>query len=257
MEQNLWEALGRVPLFLDQTSKPLKLDREEIDRFYEPLARHVLDRPRSGRRKIVAVAGPPGSGKSAFAATLVAVLNVLDPTGPAVLVPLDGWHYPNAYLDSHTVLRDGESLILRAIKGAPETYDRDKIAAFLSEVQGANRIAYPVYSRELHDPVPDAGIIEAGQRVVVLEGNYWLLNEPPWTAFQPRFDLRVFLTAEPDALLEGLRERHLRGKKNPAFVEQHMRAVDVPNIRRVLDHSGQADVVVHKADSRRISSMTL
>jgi putative kinase len=257
MEQNLWEALRRTPLFLDQTSQPLELDREEIARFYEPLARRVLDAPSVGPRKIVAVAGPPGSGKSAFAATLVAVLNVLDPAGPAVLVGLDGWHYPNAYLDSHTILRAGEKLRLRDIKGAPETYDLDEIAAFLSDVQRVQRLFYPVYSRDLHDPVPDAGVIEADQSLVVLEGNYWLLDEPPWTEFQAHFDVRIFLTAEPEALLGGLRERHLRGKKSPEFVEDHMRKVDVPNIWRTLDNSGPADVVVHKADSRRINSMDM
>jgi putative kinase len=255
METNLWETLRRVPLFLDQTSKRLELDREEITRFYEPLAHRVLEGRRAGRREIVAVAGPPGSGKTAFAATLVAVLNVLEPADPAVLVGLDGWHYPNAYLDSHRILRDGESLRLRDIKGAPETYDRDKILAFLSEVQRAERLVYPVYSRELHDPMPNAGTIESGQQIVVLEGNYWLLHESPWTEFQPVFDLGIFLTAEPGTLLDGLRERHLRGKKSLEFVEQHMRKVDLPNIQRVLDNSGHADVVVYKADSRRISGV--
>jgi hypothetical protein len=34
-----------------------------------------------------------------------------------------------------------------------------------------------------------------------------------------------------------------------------MRKVDLPNIQRVLDNSGHADVVVYKADSRRISGV--
>jgi pantothenate kinase len=255
MDQNQFEALHRAPLYLDQTDKPLEFNRDEVERFYEPLAQRVLASRSSGRREIVAVAGPPGSGKSAFAATLVAVLNVLDPACPAVPVGLDGWHYPNAYLDTHSIVRDGQSVRLRNIKGAPETYDHRQIAAFLSDVRQAQRVVFPVYSRELHDPVPGAGVIEPGQQVVVLEGNYWLLDEPPWAEYRHLFDLTVFLTAEPGALIDGLRERHLRGKKDPESVEQHMRRVDVPNVQRVLDNSIQADVVIHKADSRWIKSM--
>lgn len=36
MEADLWERLSRAPLYLDRTSQRLKLDRQEVARFYEP-----------------------------------------------------------------------------------------------------------------------------------------------------------------------------------------------------------------------------
>lgn len=254
-EADLWERLGRTSLNLDRTSQRLELDRQEVMHFYELLARCVLERRRPDRREIVAVAGPPGSGKSAFATVLTAVLDALAGEKLAALVGLDGWHFSNAYLDSHTIQRGGETVPLRKIKGAPETYDQLEILAFLSAVRRARRLAYPVYSRYLHDPIAEAGVIESWQQIVVLEGNYWLLDEPPWKQYQPLFDLRIFLKAKPESLLAGLRERHLRGQKNPEFVAEHMRLVDLPNIERVLDGSGPADVVVLKTDSRRINGL--
>jgi putative kinase len=252
---DLWKTLGQTPLFLDQTDTLLEVAREEIAEYYAPLAVAALGAVRPGRREIVAVAGPPGSGKSAFATALTAVINAMAGMEAAALVGLDGWHYPNEYLDNHAIERAGEAVPLRRIKGAPETYDQDGIRAFLSRAGAARRLAYPLYSRELHDPIPGAGAIGNGQRIVVLEGNYWLLDEAPWNSYWRLFDLRIFLTAEPGDLLPGLRQRHLRGGKDPDFVEQHLLINDVPNIERVLGHSGPADVLVRKADSRRITGI--
>ena len=255
METTLWEILVRTPLYLDQTSTPLELDREEVARFYEPLARLVLERRRPEGREIVAVAGPPGSGKSAFATTLAATADTLAGEETAVAAGLDGWHYPNAYLDSHTVERAGERVLLRTIKGAPETYDQGKIRAFLAAARNAGRLVFPVYSRERHDPIPEGGRLEPWQKILVLEGNYWLLDDRPWRDYRAFFDLRIFLKAGAATLLDGLAARQSAGGKSPEFVDEHIRKVDLPNIELVLNHSGPADVVVHKADGRRIGEV--
>ena len=126
---------------------------------------------------------------------------------------LDGWHYPNAYLDSHTVERAGERVLLRTIKGAPETYDQGKIRAFLAAARNAGRLVFPVYSRERHDPIPEGGRLEPWQKILVLEGNYWLLDDRPWRDYRAFFDLRIFLKAGAATLLDGLAARHLRVEK--------------------------------------------
>ncbi len=253
MAQDLWAELSRAELYLDQTDKPLELDRAEIEEFYAPLARLVLALPRSGERAIVAVAGPPGVGKSAFSATLAAVLNVLAGREAAATVGMDAWHLPNAYLDSHYTERDGQPVLMRSVKGSPETYDHAGIQAFLEAAHAQPSVAYPAYSRELHDPVPDAGRLTAGQHIVILEGNYFLLDEPPWRDFQRYFDLTIFLTGQVPDLFAGLHARHVRGGKDPDFAARYMARVDIPNSYYVLEHSLPADVMVYKADNRRIS----
>jgi pantothenate kinase len=254
---DLYAALRRQSLTLDQTDTPLEVDRSEVDRFYAPLARLALARVEPERRALVAVAGPPGSGKSAFAATLVAAINALAGEDLAALVGLDGWHWPNAYLENHFVEVNGARVALRALKGAPASYNQAGIAAFLERARRPEALAYPVYSRALHDPLPDGGRIDARQRLLVLEGNYWLLDEPPWRDFRRAFDLSVFLTAAPEALLSGLRERHRRGGKSEAAIACQMHAVDQPDIDLVLARSAPADVTVTKADSRWIQAMEI
>jgi putative kinase len=253
MSEDFWAALSKAQLYLDQTNKPLEMDRDEIAQYYEPLARLILARRRPGQRQIVAVAGPPGGGKTAFSTILMLVVNTLAGQNLAVQVGMDAWHFPNAYLDSHMTEKNGQTVLLRSLKGSPETYDRAGIHAFIEAAHREASLTYPVYSRELHDPIPDAGLITAEQQVVILEGNYFLLDEPPWSDMQRLFDLRIMIFGQVPDLLDGLRARHLRGRKTAEAVDDHLRRVDIPNMQYVLDHSRSADVTVYKADNRHIS----
>ena len=71
----MWDNLSQKNLTLDQTSTPLEMERLEVEQFYYPLALRLLERSRGQKRILAAVAGPPGSGKTAFATLLVAVIN--------------------------------------------------------------------------------------------------------------------------------------------------------------------------------------
>jgi pantothenate kinase len=154
--------------------------------------------------------------------------------------------------------RGGQTLSLRSIKGAPETYDS---AAALRTVCAARadepvELRYPVYSRVLHDPMPEAGSIQPQHRLLLFEGNYWLLDHLPWNQAHTCFDQTVFLRGDPQTLIAGLRERFLRGGRNPQAAEAHIQAVDVPNMHLILDQSIRADWVIHKADGRQILNLT-
>jgi pantothenate kinase len=252
LRPEVWEWLSRSPLFLDQTDARLELDREQVEQFYQPLATWLLEQSQTRARLLAAVAGPPGSGKTALATTLVQVLNAETGQEIAVLVGLDGWHYDNAYLDAHVIERDGQRVPLRRIKGAPESFDVAQATACLSAMRSLGEVRVPVYSRQLHEPVPEASLVSPSHRIVVVEGNYLLLDEPEWRTLGALFDVRLFVTAPEEVLLEALRERHRRGGKRLALVEAHMRAVDLPNARRVATGALTADVIIHKSDVRHI-----
>lgn len=255
MNANLWDQLSAAPLYLDGGTARLELIPEEIEEFYAPLARAALRLARPNRRALLAVAGPPGSGKSAFAALLTQAVNLLAGEEIAALVSLDGWHLPNAVLDAQVIQRGGQNIPLRQIKGAPETYDQPAACDFVRRAARLERLPYPIYSRETHDPLPAAGALQETHRLALLEGNYWLLDEPPWRELAGLYDLRIFLTAEPESLAAGLLERHLRGGKPPEAARAHIERADMPNIRRVLARPLPADVLVTKRDSRRIERM--
>jgi pantothenate kinase len=252
LRPTVWEHLVGAGLYIDQTVVPLEIERDQVEAFYHPLATDLLARSMQGERLMVAVAGPPGSGKTAFATILVAVINAEAGDAVAVLVGLDGWHFSNDYLETHHIERDGEKVVLRSIKGSPETFDTLAASVCLAEIRRGGAVSFPVYSRELHDPVPDGGMVEAFRQVVVVEGNYLLLDQDPWNRLRRLFDVCVFVSASPEILVKGLRERHLRGGKTPAAIDRQISEIDLPNAERVAPGVAYAQVVVHKADVRRI-----
>lgn len=64
-------------------------------------------------RSIIAIAGPPGGGKSLFATQLSELLNIENP-GCAAVIPVDGFHYDDAVLTEWKILDR---------KGSPGTFD--------------------------------------------------------------------------------------------------------------------------------------
>jgi pantothenate kinase len=252
MRPGVWERLAHSRLYLDQTETPLDVDRAQIETYYYPLSAELLDRCSSVPRLLVAVAGPPGCGKTAFATILVEVINLGAGEDVAVVVGLDGWHYPNGYLASHSAVRGGARIALRAIKGAPETFDAATAYASLSEMRQGGQVSFPIYSRRWHEPVPNAGLVEAFHTIVVVEGNYLLLDVDPWRQFRELFDLRVFISAPQETLMSSLMERHQRGGKTPEVTARQVREVDLPNARRVAPSAVYAHVLIHKADERYI-----
>jgi putative kinase len=252
---DFWERLSKASLYLDETEKHLEIDRSQVEQFYLPLADYLTAFMEDHSRLVVGVAGPPGCGKSAFSALLAAVINARTAQDTSCMVGMDGWHFPNSYLDQHTILRSGKLVLLRSIKGAPETFDAQAMLACLAAIRKGEIVDYPVYSRRLHDPIPNGAQIRANHRYVIVEGNYLFLNEPPWNAFQPVFDVRIFVKASLQAIQAGLLERHRHGGKTPEEAQKQIQAVDLPNAERVLSGSSPASIVVHKLNSNLIRSI--
>jgi hypothetical protein len=261
MENQVWEQICQTRLTIDQTDTLLELDRTETENYYDPLACFLLKRYHSQQRRLmIAVAGPPGVGKTAFTTLLVAVINAEAVRQGAehevaIQIQQDGWHYPNSYLTTHTLRRGNEEILLSQIKGKPETFDTTSAYTCLEKIRRGKPVSYPVYSRILHNPVPDAGKVASYNQVVVVEGNYLLLQREPWRRFLNLFDLRIFLTAPREALIEGLRQRHQRGGKSTAATDRQIQEVDLPNIDLVLENSAPGDIRVSKTDNTRISSV--
>jgi len=85
----------------------------------EQLVGHLSALP--ARRQLVALAGPPASGKSTLARQLVAQLNQRHPKRAAI-VPMDGFHFDDAVLAARGDLPR---------KGAPHTFDVGGLAHLL------------------------------------------------------------------------------------------------------------------------------
>ena len=76
------------------------------------IAAEILRRAGGARRFLVAIAGPPGAGKSTMADELAAALR--DRGESAEVLPMDGFHMDNALLAARGLL---------ARKGVPDSFD--------------------------------------------------------------------------------------------------------------------------------------
>ncbi|WP_458524510.1 nucleoside/nucleotide kinase family protein [Onishia taeanensis] len=197
------------------------------------VAARVLESANDRQRFIVALAGPPAAGKSFLSAWLCRELNERRP-GIAAVVPMDGYHYDNAVLEP-------EGLV--PVKGAPETFDIDGLHRDLERIRRAERtVAVPVFDRPLDLARAGGRLIMLEHRVIIVEGNYLLLDQGDWPVLRPLFDLTLFLEV-PDELLEArLIQRWLGMGQDQAGAIERTRHKDMLNARLIKAASVPADL---------------
>ncbi|WP_416357925.1 nucleoside triphosphate hydrolase [Aureimonas phyllosphaerae] len=188
------------------------------------------------RRRIVAIAGAPGSGKSTTADQLKERLNARR-AGVADVFPMDGFHYDDTVLNAR-----GH----RPRKGAPHTFDLDGYRTALERLRAddGREVAVPVFDRSIEIARAGGRIIEPSTRIVLTEGNYLLLDEPGWRDLGDLFDLTVMVEASEEVLIGRLTERWMGFQLDPDAMVRQMEGNDLPNMRLVLAKSRPADLVL-------------
>jgi hypothetical protein len=165
---------------------------------------------------------------------------------------MDGFHRPNAYLDSTQVERDGCSVPLRAIKGEPLSFDLGLLQGGLRRLKAGSALRWPAYDRRLHDPVE--GAIEVPlSGVCVVEGNYLLLDEPGWRDLAALADFKIFLDCPEPVLRADKIARLVRGGRSCSSALSHYASVDRLNLERICRHRMPADITLRVDEERGIS----
>lgn len=202
----------------------------------ETLARRLWERCRGSPRTMVGIAGIPGSGKSTLAADLLTALGrTAGRPGVAAVVPQDGFHRSNAEI---------ARLGLASRKGCPESFDPAPFLAKLAEIRrGSATVRMPVYSRELHEPVPDAIEVGPDVPVVLVEGNYLFLDSGPWKEICALFDVRIFVDVDRATARARVVARHERGGLDPRAAVAKYERNDLPNSDLVTPTARLADLV--------------
>ena len=196
------------------------------------LAATLFRKAASRKRLVAAIAGPPGAGKSTLVETLLPLL----PEGSAAIVAMDGFHFDNAVLDARG---------LRARKGAPETFDFAGFEALLKRIASEEGdVAVPVFDRAADLARAGSAIIGPDVRFVIVEGNYLLLDEAPWSRLAPLFDYSVFLDVDEGELERRLVERWLEHGHDAEAARARALSNDLPNARRVMAARRAADLVL-------------
>jgi pantothenate kinase len=216
---------------------------DELREVLIPLLDWCLDRRPSAARGIVGIAAPCGAGKTLLISWLAATARELG-LRQFAFAALDGYHLPNAVLDSRSAVDpEGNLVPLRLLKGTPPTFDTDSFLADLRALKSSRQeLHLPMYSRQLHEP--RAGCLKVGPEVewVFVEGNYLFLDTPSWRQVRQLMDRKIYLDASDDVLRARLRLRHAAAGRDAQWIEAHFRRTDGPNISLIRAHAHFADV---------------
>lgn len=175
---------------------------------------------------MVAIAGAPGAGKSTIAAALA---NRLD---GAAVIPMDGFHLDNAVLSARGIL---------ARKGAPESFDAHGFATLARRLATGEDVAIPLFDRSRDISVAGAAVV-GPERILLVEGNYLLLNRAPWSDLAPLWDFTLWL----DVPLAVLKARLIRRWRDHGLSGQAAKdrasGNDIANAHLVCSASRPADM---------------
>ena len=212
-----------------------------VNEIFVPLLEKLTAMQRTaGRRILVLLAAPPGAGKSTLASFLERLSRERAGLYPVQAVGMDGFHRRQEYLLSHTAEREGKTIRLVEIKGAPVTFDLEKLLSAVRRVAAGEVCGWPVYDRMLHNPVEDALTVDG--EIVLLEGNYLLLDEDGWRGLKDYADYTISVSAEEGFLRERLIDRRIKTGAEREAAIRFVDFSDMPNVRTCLAKTGPADL---------------
>lgn len=212
---------------------------EDIEKIFVPLIKKLKDiQNEKQRRIIVYMAAPPGVGKS----TLSLFLEYLaknDNLAKIQSIGMDGFHYPQDYIKNNTVRINNEEVPMSKVKGCPETFDLEKLKSKLHTLRDKDT-KWPIYDRQIHDVVEDK--ISVTEDIVIIEGNWLLLNEDKWSSLNEYCDYSIFIKSDESMLKDRLIDRKIKGGLSEEEAKKFFENSDRKNIHRALSNRLSADL---------------
>ena len=212
-----------------------------VNEVFIPLLRHLAQLHNEKQRRIlVMLAAPPATGKSTLVSFLEHLAKSVIPEKRVQAIGMDGFHHRQSYLLTHTAEVNGEIVPMTNIKGAPVTFDLDALRQKVTEVTEGNICRWPHYDRQFHDPVDDAITVDAD--IVLLEGNYLLLDADGWRDLSRFADYTISLSADEEMLRGRLIRRKMKTGMSQEDAERFAESSDMRNVRLCLDMTMKADL---------------
>jgi pantothenate kinase len=157
-------------------------------------------------------------------------------TDVAIMVPLDGYHYTRAKLDTFPNKAEAH-----ARRGARWTFDAEGFVDLVKRVRdqkvltsttkdcdGSGDVLAPSFSHAKKDPVFDDITILPNHRIVVFDGLYLTLDIPPWNEPLEKklYDEVWFVDVDREMARERLAKRHVAAGITSSLEEGRTRAKD-------------------------------
>ncbi|MBR5111722.1 MAG: nucleoside/nucleotide kinase family protein [Clostridia bacterium] len=218
-----------------------RYSEQAVNGIFLPLLKTLAAmRQAKGKRLLVMLAAPPGAGKSTLLSFLERLARDSGMPEAVQAIGMDGFHRRQEDLLRRRVWRDGKQISMVEIKGAPITFDLARLTDSVKQAAAGKVIGWPVYDRLLHNPVENALRVDGS--IVLLEGNYLLLNEEGWRDLAAYADYTVFIRADEQLLRTRLIERRIRTGVERNAAVRFVDFSDMPNVRTCLEKSMPANL---------------
>ena len=246
------------PVTINGIKGTAQYSRRSVDEIFLPFLENLTGMQRAaGRRILVMLAAPPGAGKSTLLSFLDFLAKETEGIAQIQAVGMDGFHRRQEYLLSHDTVRDGKPVRMVEVKGAPETFDLEALTGRVKRLASGEKTPWPTYDRLLHNPVEDAVLVDGN--IVILEGNYLLLDMDGWRDLKAFADYTVSVRADESLLRERLISRRIRTGTAREAAVRFVDFSDMPNVRLCLARSAPADLQLEtdaRGEYRVIDSCT-
>ncbi|KAM3136040.1 hypothetical protein pb186bvf_011845 [Paramecium bursaria] len=158
------------------------------------------------RQIFIGVVGVPGSGKTYFTQNILPLY-----VENFKVIMMDGYHIYRKDLSEQGILK----------RGAPFTFDKDKLKEDLLKLKAKQEGQFPSFEHHIKDPIENSIQITKDDRIIVVEGLYLYLKE--WD-LSNLFDLKIFIKKEFD--IELIAQRHLNAGIEDSYENAYKRAKD-------------------------------
>ncbi|KAJ3674721.1 hypothetical protein LUZ60_005337 [Juncus effusus] len=237
-----------------QNQEASLLNCRSIDELYDSLAERLLSASTkiqdSNSKYIVGLAGPPGAGKSTLAGEVVKRVNSLWTKMPlkdralnaeiATVLPMDGFHLYRSQLDATEDPKEAH-----ARRGAPWTFNPDLLFGCLQTLRKEGSAYAPSFDHGVGDPIENDIFVSSQHKIVIVEGNYLLLEEETWNKIASLFDEKWFIDIDIETSMERVLKRHISTGKEPNVAAWRIAYNDRPNAELIMESKRRADLVIH------------
>ncbi|RYR01055.1 hypothetical protein Ahy_B06g079909 isoform D [Arachis hypogaea] len=242
------------------------VEKSGVEELYDELAARLLPSASVSSspnfKHIVGLAGPPGAGKSTLAHEVVSRVNKLwperassmdsqvQPPDVAIVVPMDGFHLYRSELD---VMENPEEAHAR--RGAPWTFNPSRLLTCLKNLKIHGSVYVPSFDHGVGDPLEDDIFVNVQHKVVIVEGNYLLLEDGIWKEISCLFDEKwqwgiqpqkhvEFIDIDIDKAMQRVLKRHISTGKPPDIAKQRIENNDRLNAELIMKSKKNANIII-------------